>query len=115
MSRALYRLMSKTLSSTEPPALSGGKRGSQTANLANVRCLPPDPVSSFNEIAQRLGLSSPIELYQTVVYSCDIKSGDAVTIDALNYVVRGVGPYVGPSRATSAEAFLVLYLERAKR
>lgn len=115
MSRALYRLMSKTLSSTEPPALSGGKRGSQTANLSGVRCTPPDPVSNFNEIAQRLNLDSPVELYQSVTLNADIKPGDAVTIDGAVYVVRGVGPYAGPTRLTSGEAFLQLYLERAKR
>lgn len=95
--------------------MSGGKRSDRVANLSNVRCLPVDPVDPRNDIAQRLGLDSPIELYQTVVYNADIKSGDAITVDAVTYTVRGVGPYAGPSRMTSGEAFLTLYLERAKR
>lgn len=95
--------------------MAGGKRGDRVANLSSVPCLPVDPVDPRNEIAQRLGLDSPIELYQTVVYSADIKTGDAVTVDGVTYVVRGLGPFAGPSRATVSEAFMVLYLERAKR
>lgn len=95
--------------------MAGGKRGDRVANLSNVPCLPVDPVDPRNGIAQGLGLDSPIELYQTVVYRADIKSGDAITVDGVTYTVRGVGPYAGPSRATTAEAFLTLYVERAKR
>ena len=115
MSRSLRRMMTKTLSSTEPPALSSGKRSDRTANLTGVRCTPVDPVDPRNEIAQRLGLDSPVELYQTTVYSADIKTGDAVTIDSVVYIARGVGPYAGYTRAVTNEAFMVLYLERAKR
>lgn len=115
MTLALRRMMTKTLSSTEPPALSGGKRADRVANLSNVPCTPVDPVDPRNEIAQRLGLDSPVELYQSVVYSCDIKTGDAVTIDAVTYIVRGMGPFAGPTWARRSEAFMALYLERAKR
>lgn len=107
--------MTKTATTKKPPAVSGNTRGTRASYLAGVRCLPPDPVDPRNDIVLRLGLDSPTELYQTVCENVDIQTEHTITIDGVEYVVRGVGPFDGDTRHVTSEKFKVIYLEREKR
>lgn len=115
MSRSLRRMMTKTATTKKPATMSGNNRSGRTSYLTGVRCLPPDPVDPRNDIVLRLGLDSPTELYQTVCENVDIQTEHTITIDSVEYVVRGVGPFDGDTRHATSEKFKVLYLEREKR
>ena len=99
-----------------PPAGTGGTVGPQRLLLSNWPCTPPDPVSPANPIAERLGVTSPVNLYQTVCrHHALIKAGGDWIVDGVNYDVKGVGPYDGPTYAQVTEMFMYLYLEKPVR
>jgi hypothetical protein len=117
VSRALIRMMTKKGHyHGVPPAGPGGTVGPQRLLLSNWPCTPPDPIDPRNPIAERLGVASPVNLHQTITrYSALIKAGGDWIVDGVNYDVKGVGPYDGPTRLAASEAFMVLYLERPVR
>jgi hypothetical protein len=80
-------LATETASTKRPPTISGGRRGTATANIASLSCTPLDPVDS--EIRQRLVLDTPHEVLQTFVDgSLDIREGDILTYQGQDYPVR---------------------------
>jgi hypothetical protein len=104
-------LATKTATTKRTPAMVGNKRGAPAANLADVKCTPPDPVDA--ETMRRLNLNTPAQLKQCFVDATyDIIEGDEITIDAIAYPIRKVEPYdwLGIGGGT----YRVLYLETLK-
>ena len=115
MSQALRRLLNRTYTTKRPPAMSSDKRAERGAYLSGVKGLPIDPADGRNEIVQSLVLNGPIELYQTVVLDVDILPGHALVDGSVEYTVRAVAPYDGPTTNRSGDRFKVLILERERR
>ena len=92
---SLKAIATATATTKRVPAIAGGKRGDPIANLTTPFAMVPlTPVSL--ELAQRLGLGTPVELKQTVVYNQgDIKEGDYLTVGAVDYPIKYVGEYEG--------------------
>lgn len=73
------------------PAIAGGKRGAAVDYLDRVLCTPIDPADA--EIAARVGLSTPYEVYQTFTKELDIVEGDTLVNDTRLFHVRAVFDY----------------------
>lgn len=104
------RLATETVSFKRPPITVGGKRGTPTIFLTDIRCTPLDPVDP--DIRFRLAVETPHELLQTFVFvDQGIKEGD-ILVDANNteYPIKSVGEWKWKSTK-----FLHLYLEDLKR
>lgn len=104
------RLATKVVSFKRPPVTVGGKRGTPTVFLTDIRCTPLDPVDP--EIRFRLGIETPFELLQTFVMSnSDVVAGDIlVTSTNVEYPVKSVGEW-----EWRGSMFLHLYVEDLKR
>lgn len=113
MSQAMRRLMTVT-ASTKRAAMVSGKRSTPIASIASLLCLPIDPLSSAErELLQRMGLGSPIGLFQTVVSgSPDIVSGDILTVGSQDYNIRGVEDW--PASSNLGDRYLRLVIEKVK-
>ena len=78
-----------TASTKRSPALSGGKRGPAVTHLIGVACDPLLPVNA--ETAERAGLDTPHNVFETFVYSdADIEQGDSLTVAGIDYPIRAV-------------------------
>lgn len=75
-----------TASTMRAPAISGGKRGTPTTQVAALKCTPLDPVDP--ELRQRLALDTPHELLQTCTAETDIREGDVLTVSGTDYPIR---------------------------
>jgi hypothetical protein len=112
---SMSRLMSVTAETKRPPALASGKRGAAVTELVKVRCLPLDPVSvsEMTDRVARMGLDSPIALYQTVVSgSLDIVAGDILVVDDVEYPIRDVEPWAESSLGN--DSYKRLIVEKVK-
>ena len=104
------RLATEIFSFKRPPVTVGGKRGTPTVFLTDVRCTPLDPVDP--EIRFRLAIETPHEILETFVMSdVDVREGD-ILIDAssVEYPVKSVGEWKWKNTM-----FLHLYVEDLKR
>ena len=115
MSAGLRRMMNRTYTTKEPPAMASDKRAERVAYLTGVKGLPIDPADGRNEQVQALMMNGSLEVYQTVVLDVDILPGHALVDGATEYTVRAVGPYDGPAHNRTGERFKTLYLERGRR
>jgi hypothetical protein len=114
MSQAIQRLM-KVTASTERASMTSGKRGTPTTKLASVLCLPIDPVPAgeARDHLLRMGLGSPIALYQTLTAGGqDIISGDTLTVGSQDYAIRLVETWAESTNL--GDAYLRLILEKGK-
>lgn len=78
------------------PAISGGKRGTPTANLTSLNITPLDPVDP--ELRERLNLKAEHELLQTFIEDADdatidILEGDLLTVAGTDYPIRSVAEW----------------------
>ena len=89
---AMTRFLTVTASTKRAPALSSGKRGAPTTNVANLLCTPLDPVDA--ELRKRLALETPHELLQTFTNETDIEEGDILTVSSVDYPIRSCGEWV---------------------
>jgi hypothetical protein len=114
-SQTMLRLMSQT-ASTKRAVVVDGKSSAPVAYLADVPCMPIDPIS-FGETRDRLqsmGVDSPIALYQTVVEGdYDIVKGDDFSSGGVDYAVRDVDVW-GIETAYVGTALKRLILEKVK-
>lgn len=93
MSSASFRRLAVTTASTKrPPALAGSKRGPSMPHIAELRCLPIDPINSrTQERLRREGIETPYEALQTMAEGAlDIQEGDLLVAGATEYTIRRV-------------------------
>jgi hypothetical protein len=104
------RLATEIVSFKRPPVTVGGKRGTPTVFLTNIRCTPLDPIDP--EVRFRLVIETPHEILQTfVMQEADILAGDIlVTSGGTEYPVKAVGEWKWKDTM-----FLHLYVEDLKR
>ena len=104
------RLATEVVSFKRSPITVGGKRGTPTTFLTDIKCTPLDPVDP--ETRFRLGVDTPHEILQTfVIQSVDVHEGDIlVAADNVEYPIKAVGEWEW--RDTK---FLHLYIEDLKR
>lgn len=93
MSFSFNRLASVTASTKRPPPMSGGKRSAPVAHLSDIACSPLDPADSetARDLAFRLRreTNAPIDILQTFVdASLDIREGDVLVVDSVEYAIR---------------------------
>ena len=111
MSLSFARQMLVTASTKRPPAIAGGKRGEPETFITDLPCAPLTPASA--ETRQRLALNTPIDLLQTFCdASFDVKAGDVLTVDEVDYAVRNVAEY--PWRIGSNASRLHVVVEQVK-
>ena len=106
-----FQRMAVIDASTKRAQIANGQRGEPVTHIAAMKCTPLDPVSS--EQALRVGLESPYELLQTLTEETDVREGDVLVVDGVDYPIRAVGDWLW--RVTGASAFCVLVLEDLKR
>lgn len=106
-----FQRMAVIDASTKRAQIVSGQRGEPVMHIASLRCTPLDPVSS--DLAQRVGLDSPYELLQTMTEETDVREGDVLVVDGVDYPIRAVGDWTW--RVTGASAFCALVLEDLKR
>jgi hypothetical protein len=86
------RMASVTASTKRNPAVVLGKVGAATTKLATLKVLPLMPTNP--ELLLRYRLETLREPYVTYAQgSLDILPGDLLVIGAVEYPVRGVGPW----------------------
>lgn len=104
------RLATETVSFKRPPVTVGGKRGTPTVFLTDVKCTPLDPVDP--EIRFRLAVETPHEILQTFTFASEnVVEGDIlVTAAGIEYPVKSVGEW-----KWRGSTFLHLYIEDLKR
>lgn len=106
---ASFQKLATVTASTKRATLSGGKRGTPTQHLTNLKVFPLDPVDP--ELRQRLELDTPHELLQTFVEGApDIVEGDVLTAGSEDYPIRSVADWTFGS-----DTYLRLILENLKR
>lgn len=100
--------------STKRGSITSGKQGAAVANLTGLLCTPLDPVNA--EIAERAGLATPIEVYQTFIEGdLDIKNGDLLTVASVDYPIRASWDYtVWNGLSTEETIWKWLVLEEIK-
>lgn len=106
MSIAMTRVATQTASTwriqTDPVS---GRRGESALYLSDLRCTPLDPVDP--ETRARLVLDTPHELRVTyVVGTHDIKKGDVLVVDRLEYPIAVVADW------SDRNPFMMLVVER---
>ena len=75
-----------------PPVITGGKRGTLTVHLVDIRVTPLDPVDP--ETRQRLALQTPQELLQSFADGdLDILEGDVLVVAGVEYPVRNAAEW----------------------
>jgi hypothetical protein len=86
------RLAKVTASTKRSPAISSGKRGTPTTNVAILMCTPLDPVDA--EVRQRLILDSPNIILETFVDNgVDILVGDILVVGSTEYPIKACEDY----------------------
>lgn len=89
MSRAFTLMATITASTKRSPAVSSGKRGAPTTNIASLSCFPLDPITA--EISERLGIETPHEVLHTFVEGgLDIREGDLLVVGSDEYPIKAV-------------------------
>jgi len=59
------KLANVSASTKRNPAISGGKRGTQTTSVTGLKITPLDPVTQ--DVVERLALESPVRLLETFI------------------------------------------------
>ena len=85
--------MATKTASVSRSTLTNGLGAAPQMTVSNQNCTPLDTVSS--ETVTRLKLDSAYELRQTSFESAalDIRKGDTLTVDGVDYMVHAVEPY----------------------
>jgi len=89
MTDSSFAYMATVKASTKrPSSLSSGP----VTNLTNLKCIPRAPVDTVTR--QRPDLQTPHMLYETFFQgNPDIKKGDLLVIDSVDYPVKNVEPW----------------------
>jgi hypothetical protein len=96
-----FRRMATNTASTKRSGLTSGF----ATNLTNLKCLPLMPVDA--EMRKRLDLNTPHVVYDTYLHGVtDIKRGDHLVINSVEYPIRSVAPWPWPP-----ETFIHLVVE----
>ena len=111
MTSAAFALLATVTASTKrAPALSGGKRGAATTNIASLVCTPLDPIDP--ELRSRLAINTPHEVLQTFVETAlDVIEGDLLVVSSIEYPIRAVADW---SAGTYMTAYKQLIIEDLK-
>lgn len=123
MTRAFTLIATATISTTRPPAMSGGKRGARVTNLTAVSVVPLMPAS--NTTFQRAATqSASLELWETftqvhthtdstveVTQIPDIRQGDILVDNSIDYDVIWVGNYASTG---GLNAYLHIVMEEVR-
>lgn len=95
----LARILTTAASTKRRPAMSSGKIGAMTTNVASLLVAPLAPVDA--DLQQRLALDTPHELLQTVCDGAyDVAEGDVLVVGSVEYPVRACEDW-GPVRGRS--------------
>lgn len=105
----LSRMLTVTASTKRAPAIASGKRGVATTKVAALLCMPLDPVDP--ELRQRLAISTPHELLQTMTLETDIREGDILVVGSREYPVRSCAEW----KWRGSMSFVHLVIEDLKR
>lgn len=90
------------------PSISSGKVGAAVVYLTGLLCTPLDPVDP--EVRHRLTIDTPNELLQCFVRGApDIKEGDYLVVDGVDYPIRAVADW-----RWKTDTFRHLYVEELK-
>lgn len=85
-----------------------GKRGSLATFLTNVKGTPLDPVSDQDTRIFRIELGAPTNLLKTYVDNeHDIRPGDYLRCDGVDYPVKGVAPWKEQDALTAYKIVVV--------
>ena len=98
-SASFSKLATVTASTKRPAAISGGKAGEPTTNIASLKCTPL--IAASRELIQMSNLQTTGLLYVTKAQSnLDIKTEDILVIDTVEYPIRAVTniPFAGDMR-----------------
>lgn len=110
MSAGFTKMATVTASTKRSPAVSGGKRGAATENIASLKCTPLDPVTA--EVAERFGLQTPHERLTCFTEGdLDILEGDILVVSSVDYPIKAVGEWTWPRSTTE---YKQLILEQLK-
>ncbi len=107
---SLLRIMNVS-ANTKRASVVSGKRGLPALYLTNISCMPLDPigVSETRERVQRMGLNSPISLFQTVTEGDqDIRTGDILSVGSVDYAIRDIEDWTNTVFADDALMRLIL-------
>ena len=89
MSSSFQKLATVTASTKRQGPITDGLSGDMAENVAELKCLPLDPVDA--DIAVRSGLGEFGELLQTMCEGgLDIIEGDMLVVDSTEYLIQAV-------------------------
>ena len=98
--------------STKRAVVASGKRQNPTAHLTGLACtnLWPADISRLGQLVEAGLLESLVNIYETIlVGNHDIKPGDLLVVDSVEYVIRGAAQWDYP---TGTSYFTHLTVER---
>lgn len=100
VSKSFDLLARVTASTKRDPAAVSGIIGAKVENLTGVKILALAPLTQ--QVQQLLGLTAVAgELWQTSTRETDIREGDVLVVDSVEYPVRAVGNW--PWRPSGAD------------
>jgi hypothetical protein len=98
--------------STKRAVVASGKRQNPTANLTGLKCTnlyPADSGRAGALVAQGV-LQSIVNAYETILLgNHDIRPGDLLVVESVEYVIHGAAPWQFPS---SVGYFMQLTVEK---
>ena len=110
MTVSFTKLATVTASTKRSPAVSSGKIGTRTTQVASLMCTPIDPISSAQAgFEDEPVLDAHVQLFQTYCESTvDILQGDQLTANSVDYTVKSVSnwTYAG---STFLQVILIKY------
>lgn len=98
--------------STKRATVTAGKRQNPSTNLTGLSCtnLWPADVSRLGQLVEVGLLESLVNVYETIlVGNHDVKPGDLLVVDSVEYIIRGAAPWDYP---TGTDYFTHLTVER---
>ena len=114
ISSAMKRMMSITVSTKRRPAPDvNGKQQAPQAYLTALKMTPIDPLNTdeFHNVIERYGIKAPTQLRGAFSQTDqDLAVGDIIVYDGKEYVIKGLGPWVGDPEATY-EIIMVVHID----
>ena len=115
ISHSMTRMM-RVEASTKRASMVSGKRSAPVEYLASIMIMPLDPIgmAESRDRLQRMGLESPIDLYQTVTSGDhDVIKGDILVVSDVDYPIRDIEPWSAELGTVGAD-YLRLIVEKVK-
>lgn len=91
MSDPSWARMATKTASAKRATLTNGLSGAPAPLYPHLQCTPLESVSA--ETQTRLNLGSGFEILQTSFETVDLRKGDILTIDGIDYAIRAVETY----------------------